>query len=239
VTTVACTGSRGDVRSSSLPEARLWERRPATVRTLLLLLPGRIRETGAIATDDWETSMITQPRADDARATQHLLLCFVDLQGFARASELVDDTTLATLLDDYYALLGTAAHDAGGRLVKLIGDGALLVFPPARADHATRVLLQLREDVARQMAQLGCVLTVKLHAGDVVAGLFGPPQQRSFDVIGREVNATARIATRAFALSAEAFRALSPEGRKLFKKHTPPVTYLPTDDRRPARLGKG
>ncbi len=29
------------------------------------------------------------------------------------------------------------------------------------------------------------------------------------------------------------FRSLQADTRKLFKKHTPPITYIPLDDRRP------
>ncbi|HEX7699887.1 MAG TPA: hypothetical protein VF403_04170, partial [Kofleriaceae bacterium] len=81
-------------------------------------------------------------------------------------------------------------------------------------------------------------LVVKLHAGDVVCGPFGPVGEKRFDVIGGEVNITARLPTRSFAISAEAFRALSKEGRARFKKHTLPVTYIPEGDRRPTPITK-
>jgi len=35
------------------------------------------------------------------------------------------------------------------------------------------------------------------------------------------------------ALTASAFRALKPETRTLFKKHTPPISYIGVEDRRP------
>ena len=33
-----------------------------------------------------------------------------------------------------------------------------------------------------------------------------------------------------FTLTPQAFRQLNPDTRKLFKKHTPPVTYIPLEE---------
>jgi hypothetical protein len=41
------------------------------------------------------------------------------------------------------------------------------------------------------------------------------------------VNTAATLESRNFALSAQAFRKLGPAARKAFRKHTPPVTYIP------------
>jgi class 3 adenylate cyclase len=171
------------------------------------------------------------------RAVQRLLICFVDLSTFARDAERTDDVRLAEILDRYYRVIGDATAKAGGTVVKLIGDGALLVFPPERADDAVRELLALRGAVSELCAKEGWTsyLVVKLHCGDVVAGEFA---DKRFDVIGGQVNIAARLPTRQFALSAEAFRALGKETRARFKKHTLPVTYIPVDDKRPTAMTK-
>jgi class 3 adenylate cyclase len=176
----------------------------------------------------------------ETRAVRRLLICFIDLSGFARDAERTPDERLAELLDVYYERVGEAATRAGGTLVKLIGDGALLVFPPDRADDAVDALLALRDDVATMFGNESwhSTLVVKLHAGDVVCGPFGPAGDKRFDIIGGEVNITARLPTRSFAISAEAFRTLTPEGRARFKKHTLPITYIPVDDRRPTPMTK-
>lgn len=169
------------------------------------------------------------------RSKRNLLICFLDLSTFARDSEHCDDDKVADVLDAYY---GAVSKTAGATVVKFIGDGALVVFDPARADEAVGALLALRDEVNGIVAKAGWVsqLVVKLHCGEVVAGAIGPEQR--FDVVGREVNLTARLPTRQFAMSAEAFRTLSKTGRALFKKHTPPVTYIPLDDRRPSAFAK-
>jgi class 3 adenylate cyclase len=168
------------------------------------------------------------------RAKRRLLIAFINLAGFARDAERTDDERLVELLDLYYERIG----QVGGTLVKLMGDGALIVFPPGRADDAVTALLALRDDVAKIFDGWSSSLVVKLHAGDVVCGPFGPSGDKRLDVIGCEVNIAARLPTRSFAISAEAFRALSKEGRARFKKHTQPVTYIPADDRRPTPMTK-
>ena len=177
---------------------------------------------------------------ESERATRRLLISFIDLSGFARDAEGTDDRKLADVLDLYYERIGDCAGRAGGTLVKLIGDGALLAFPVERADDAVLALLELRDDVAALCRREGwhSTLVVKLHAGEVVCGPFGARGDKRFDVIGGEVNIAARLPTKSFAISAEAFRALSPDARTRFKKHTPPVTYIPVDDRRPTPMTK-
>jgi class 3 adenylate cyclase len=171
---------------------------------------------------------------------QRRIICFIDLSTFARDAEHREDMRVATTLDRYYELVGDAAEKAGGVVVKTIGDGALLVFPFERADDAATALLSLRDSVNDMLCKeaWNSQLGVKMHVGDVVVGEFGPKDQKRFDIVGGEVNITARLPTRSFALSAEMFRALSSETRALFKKHTAPVTYIPLDDRRPSRIAK-
>ncbi|MEO8706877.1 MAG: adenylate/guanylate cyclase domain-containing protein [Kofleriaceae bacterium] len=167
------------------------------------------------------------------------LISFIDLAGFARDAERInDDERLAEQLDRYYERLGDIVERADGIVVKHIGDGALIVFPPERGDDAVRALLELRDAIATIFAGWSSTLVVKLHLGDVVCGPFGSRGEKRFDVIGGAVNIAARLPTRNFAISAEAFRTLSADGRALFKKHTPPITYIPIADHRPSPMTK-
>jgi class 3 adenylate cyclase len=174
------------------------------------------------------------------RRAERQLIAFIDLSGFARDAERTPDERLAELLDHYYERVGEAATAAGGTVVKLIGDGALLVFPPERADDAITALLALRDGIAAIFGGDGwhSTLVVKVHVGEVMCGPFGPRDDKRFDVIGGEVNIAARLPTRSFAISAEAFRALSKDARTAFKKHTLPITYIPIADRRPTPMTK-
>jgi adenylate cyclase len=173
----------------------------------------------------------------DGREKRRLLIAFIDMAGFARAAETLDDDRLAEHVDRYYEHVGEHVERAGGMVVKWMGDGALIAFPPERGDDAVRALMALRDELATQ-AWCGTSLVVRLHAGEVVCGPFGARGNKRFDLIGGEVNIAARLPTRNFAISAEAFRTLSAEGRALFKKHTPAITYIPTGDRRPTPMTK-
>jgi adenylate cyclase len=172
----------------------------------------------------------------EPRRARELLICFLDLSVYTmdtRRTE--DDARVADLMDRYYELVAEHAASGGGRVVKFIGDGALLVFPCERADDAVEALGKLKAAVDAWLAteRWESRLVVKLHAGTVIAGEYGARAAKQFDVLGDAVNVTARLATRSLAMSAQAFRLLSPDARKRFKKHTPPITYIPIEDRHP------
>ena len=166
------------------------------------------------------------------RAEVPLLIAFADLTRFAAQSMCVSDVELAAMMDAFYQRVTTRIDGAGGRVVKFIGDAALIVFPEAAADRGIGALLDLKEDIDAFMtdAQWECRLNVKVHFGTVIAG----PYAGRFDVLGKNVNAAAMLDSPGVALSVEAFRKLSPERRKRFKKHTAPVTYIRLED--PHRL---
>jgi adenylate cyclase len=172
----------------------------------------------------------------ETREARELVICFVDLSVYTLDTRrAADDAAVADIMDRYYERLDHAVVGAGGRVVKFIGDGALFVFPPERADAAVVSLMALKSEID---AWLGATrweshLVVKLHCGTVIAGPFGGREAKRFDLLGDAVNVTARLPTRSFAMSPQVFRLLSPEIRKRLKKHTPPITYIPVEDRHP------
>jgi class 3 adenylate cyclase len=169
------------------------------------------------------------------RAPTPLLIVFLDLTRFAAQSQRVEDVELADTIDDYYEHVATAIHDAGGTTVKFIGDATLAVFPEDAVDAGAQMMLDLKESVDRMMTARGweCRLNAKAHFGSAIAGDFGSSGRKSFDVIGQAVNTAAVLQSSGVTLSTDAFRKLSPEMRKHFRKHTPPVTYIRLDDPRP------
>ena len=170
------------------------------------------------------------PTAFTARGEHPLVVAFLDLKGFAAQSTRVPDGELAERIEGYYSIVAARTGAAGGHVVKFIGDGALVVFHREAADIAVETLLALKTELDDWLAGLGwdCRLTIKVHVGDVIAG----PFNGQFDVIGREVNAAAMLDSTGVALSVAAFRALGPELRARFRKHTPPVTYIRHEDPR-------
>ncbi|MFN0146396.1 MAG: adenylate/guanylate cyclase domain-containing protein [Dehalococcoidia bacterium] len=177
-----------------------------------------------------ETNAITPAREQD-----DLLIVFLDLARYSAFARTQTDRDVADLLDQFYGMVSAATEASGGRVIKFTGDGAFLTWPVEEADRAIPALLELRTRVHGWATARGWAteLVVKAHAGSAVCGTFGAPAFANYDVIGSAVAIAARLEARTMALSADAFRKLSPETRKMFKKHTPPVVYIPAGDRRP------
>jgi adenylate cyclase len=173
----------------------------------------------------------------DTRTAVPLLVAFADLTRFGAQSQRVSDGDIADVLDAYYERVAATVEPAGGQLVKVFGDGALVVFGEGDVDRGVAALLELKESVDRLMNAQGweCRLVVKAHFGPAVAGPFGAAGAKRFDVIGKTVNVTATLDSTGVALSADAFRKLGPEMRRRFRKHTPPITYIRHEDPRRVR----
>lgn len=114
-------------------------------------------------------------------ATRRLpAVAFVDLSGYTRLTETHGDEVAARSAARLQVLADAAARRAGGRLVKLLGDGALLYFDDA--DRAVPATLELLDEIDASdlpSAHAG------MQAGSVVV--------RDGDIYGRTVNLAARI----------------------------------------------
>jgi class 3 adenylate cyclase len=112
---------------------------------------------------------------------------------------------------------------AGGRLVKLMGDAVLVVFPSDRASQAARALLIVKLDVDARLGKrnFATSLVARVHVGEVMAGMLGPKGEaadRRYDVIGASVNRAAAIRSpEGVALTHDAFEKLDARTQKLFK----------------------
>jgi class 3 adenylate cyclase len=170
--------------------------------------------------------------AADRRIEVNLLVAFVGTTGFALQSTRVTDDEIADVIDGYYRLIAERTSAAGGRVVKFMGDAALVVFDADDADRGVAALLDLKPAVDRHFESHAwdCRATVKAHVGTAIAGPYGPDDDRRFDVIGKTVNTAAMLDASGIALSTEAFRKLSPATRQRFKKHTWPITYIRVED---------
>jgi adenylate cyclase len=115
------------------------------------------------------------PRAQDAPA-----IAFVDLSGFTRLGEERGDERAARVALEFGRLAEAHAERDGGRLVKLLGDGALLRFPSARPAV---------DAVLRLLAALPAADLPAGHAG-IDAGAI---VVRDGDVFGRTVNVASRV----------------------------------------------
>ena len=159
--------------------------------------------------------------------TQTLGVAFFDLSPIPEWSSSEEDLRVAGFFQAFYELAASHLQPAGGRIVKVMGDAGLVVFPEECAEEVIFALAAFARE-ARESARecgLDTYLNVNVHVGPVLAGAFGPPGDERFDVIGKTVNIAARLGRRGVTLSQQAFRRLSPEGRERFQKIAPPTSY--------------
>ena len=161
------------------------------------------------------------------------LIAFTDLAGFTRAVRGLDELALFQTMSDYFEYLGETVEKEGATLVKCIGDAALVLFPESCVDRGVQALLRLSSQGDQWLIEHGlkCSHYIKVHFGRVLTGPVGAKGAKCLDVYGHAVNVAATLQSSGFALTAQAFRKLSPQTRKLFKKHAPPITYIPIDER--------
>jgi adenylate cyclase len=140
------------------------------------------------AIDTWSVEeterMLAEAGFVPARESAPPAIAFVDLAGFTRLAEERGDRVAASVAMEFALLAGRVAEQAGGRLVKQLGDGVLLRF--AGADEGVDVTLDLLDRLGPGGLPSG-------HAGIAA----GPVIVREGDVFGRTVNLAARIADRA------------------------------------------
>jgi len=158
------------------------------------------------------------------------LVACSDLTGYAKIATKKTEEDLFHLLSDYYELVGDMIAPASGRVIKFMGDATLMFFPESSADAGVRALLMLQSSGDRFLVErnVTCRHHLRAHFGPVCLGEIGTRTDKRSDILGSTVNTLFILKAAGFAITPEAFRKLTPETRRLFKKHIPPVIYIPT-----------
>jgi adenylate cyclase len=108
-------------------------------------------------------------------------VAFVDLSGFTELTEARGDQIAVRSVAALQERAHAAATEHGGRLVKLLGDGAMLRLPDAeRGLSAALGIVAAMDEEGTTRAHAG------VHAGPVI--------ERDIDLFGRTVNLASRIA---------------------------------------------
>ena len=133
------------------------------------------------------------------------VLWFSDLRGSTAISESIEPGEIIPFLNDYAQASIDAIHDAGGEVLKLIGDGVLAMFTNenmavAKTRRASRraSLPAQHERAQRPPRRRGRPVTtahVGLHVGEVFYGNIGSDDRLDFTVVGPAVNEVSRIAS--------------------------------------------
>ena len=133
------------------------------------------------------------------------VLWFSDLRGSTGISESIAPDEIIPFLNDYAQAAIDAIHDAGGEVLKLIGDGVLAMFTRDDMAIAKRAALQAEQLFRRNMGVLnarrsaeGRPVTsayVGLHVGEVFYGNIGSEDRLDFTLVGPAVNEVSRISS--------------------------------------------
>jgi len=133
------------------------------------------------------------------------VLWFSDLRGSTGISESIGPDEIIPFLNDYAQASIEAIHDAGGDVLKLIGDGVLAIFTGEDMAVARRAALRAEHRFRLNMAELNARRSVAgrpvttayvgLHIGQVFYGNIGSEDRLDFTVVGPAVNEVSRIAS--------------------------------------------
>lgn len=161
-----------------------------------------------------------------------VLIAFFDLAGYSKALEGMKEGEAGSVMVLLNELVGDTVEAAGGKVVKFIGDGGLVVFPKEMIHQGVRALRELKVLTDQWLIERGwhCWIVVKVHVGRVYGGPMGTRRDKRFDVIGKEVNATARLKSRGFAMTVQTFERLDAETKKQFIKDPLVPRYVPVED---------
>lgn len=110
---------------------------------------------------------------------------FADVAGSTALYEVLGDERAFSLVDRCLAVMGDCTAQAGGRVVKTIGDAVMAVFPDP--DAAAGAAIAMQEGVDQLGPQEGVRLRLRIgfHHGPVV--------EREGDVFGDTVNLASRL----------------------------------------------
>ena len=131
--------------------------------------------------DGFEAVLASRGQVPVPPPTDPPAVVFADISGYTRLTDEQGDEAAVRVAASLQDRAEAVATEHGGRLVKLLGDGAMMYFPdPARGAQAALRLVRTLTDDVRLTARAG------VHTGPVV--------ERDRDLYGRTVNMAARLA---------------------------------------------
>ena len=125
-----------------------------------------------------------------------------DLRGSTALQERLEHGRYLEILNEFFESTAGSALEAGGEVLKFIGDAVLAIFPVGengaaarRAIAAARAALARidRYNAARSGDDPRLAMALALHLGEVHYGNIGVPGRLDFTVTGPVVNEVARI----------------------------------------------
>jgi adenylate cyclase len=134
----------------------------------------------------------------------HAVLWYSDLRGYTTITDTAPPDEIIPLLNDYADAVISAVHEAGGEVLKLMGDGVLAIFRADDRAEACRSALRAQAELRDRQKALNARRNTEgrpvssvylgLHIGDVFYGNIGSVDRLDFTVVGPAVNEASRIA---------------------------------------------
>ncbi|MEX0303031.1 MAG: adenylate/guanylate cyclase domain-containing protein [Leisingera sp.] len=126
-------------------------------------------------------------------------ILFADMRRFTELTAGMSAEEATSLLNAYYDCIVPPIEEAGGEVLKFIGDGILAIFRAEEDGLQTcaRALRASREGLTRVAARSDTPdfeVGIALHFGEVAFGNVGSGMRLDYTVIGRDVNLAARVA---------------------------------------------
>lgn len=139
------------------------------------------------------------------------VLLYSDLRQFTHMADTLPADQVVQILGEYYESVADPIEEAGGDIIKMMGDGILAIFPVEPGDDplrfstagcdafgaAKKAMISLRhlKPVALPPGMTEVKAGFALHAGNVSFGNVGSKSRLDFTVIGSAVNEVVRVET--------------------------------------------
>ncbi|EJN02767.1 adenylate/guanylate cyclase domain-containing protein [Phyllobacterium sp. YR531] len=133
------------------------------------------------------------------------VLWYSDLRGYTRISDTASPDAIIPMLNDYAEAIISSIQEAGGDVLKLMGDGILAIFTNGNSEEDCAAALKAQSLLRKRLIILnqaritdGAPATdvyLGLHIGEVFYGNIGSDTRLDFTVVGPAVNEVSRIAS--------------------------------------------
>ncbi len=139
--------------------------------------------------------------------TIHSVIWFSDMRNSTPLAESLSPEDFFAMINAYFECTAGAVMDAGGEVLRFIGDAVLAIFPIRKGESTERQACQKAARAMREAEKRVRRMNVErkangepvikyglgLHVGDVLYGNIGVPSRLEFSVVGPAANETARL----------------------------------------------
>lgn len=136
-----------------------------------------------------------------------ITVCFTDIQGFTKLTDITDPETSAEILNEYLTKMAHIAHKYNATVDKFLGDGIMIMFgapismtPALQVDNAIKMAIEMQKEFKELNKSWKTYLNgntlhlrIGIHCGIATVGSFGPQERLSFTAIGKTVNIASRL----------------------------------------------